>query len=135
MVQRLLNVSFDTDRFLALVTHGGKNFPDKEGRKWVNDHFMVTIQLSILYVCVVFGLKYLMRNRQPFSLFVPLNIWNFILATFSIIGTIKLTPEFWNTVVNKGWQSEFSNRYIAFLNRNSKMLRWKFKVDLARSVI
>lgn len=56
---------------------------------------------------VVFGLKFLMRNRQPFSLFVPLNIWNFILAAFSIIGTIKLFPDFVGTIQNKGLQSEY----------------------------
>ncbi|EYC04371.1 hypothetical protein Y032_0088g2165 [Ancylostoma ceylanicum] len=111
VVQRLLDVKFDTKRFLALVTHGGKDFPDKEGRKWVADHFYITIQLSILYVVVVFGLKYLMRNRQPFSLFVPLNIWNFILAAFSIVGMLKLTPEFWNTFFNKGFQNSYCYAY------------------------
>ncbi|ETN83952.1 GNS1/SUR4 family protein [Necator americanus] len=111
LVQRLADVKFDTRRFLSLVTHGGKNFPDKEGRKWVADHFDITIQLSILYVVVVFGLRHIMRKREPFSLFVPLNIWNFTLAVFSIIGTIKLTPEFWNTLFDKGLQNSYCYAY------------------------
>ncbi|KAK6751806.1 hypothetical protein RB195_003307 [Necator americanus] len=111
LVQRLTDVKFDTRRFLSLVTHGGKNFPDKEGRKWVADHFDITIQLSILYVVVVFGLRHIMRKREPFSLFVPLNIWNFTLAVFSIIGTIKLTPEFWNTLFDKGLQNSYCYAY------------------------
>ncbi|PIO74505.1 GNS1/SUR4 family protein [Teladorsagia circumcincta] len=111
MMQRLLDVKFDTKRFVSLVTHGGENFPDKEGRKFIADHFDITIQASILYVLVVFGTKFLMRNRQPFSLFVPLNIWNFILAAFSIMGMIKLTPEFWSTVSNKGFQNSYCFAY------------------------
>ncbi|VDP36264.1 unnamed protein product [Heligmosomoides polygyrus] len=106
LVQRLLDVKFDTKRFVSLVTHGGKDFPDKEGRKFIADHFDITIQASILYVVVVFGTKFFMRNRQPFSLFVPLNIWNFILAAFSIMGMIKLSSEFWTTLFEKGFQSE-----------------------------
>lgn len=66
----------------------------------------VRFQASILYVVVVFGTKFFMRNRQPFSLFVPLNIWNFILAAFSIMGNIKLSSEFWTTLFEKGFQSE-----------------------------
>ncbi|PIO61224.1 GNS1/SUR4 family protein, partial [Teladorsagia circumcincta] len=85
MMQRLLDVKFDTKRFVSLA--------------------------SILYVLVVFGTKFLMRNRQPFSLFVPLNIWNFILAAFSIMGMIKLTPEFWSTVSNKGFQNSYCFAY------------------------
>jgi hypothetical protein len=45
-----------------------------------------------------------MKNREPFSLFVPLNVWNFILAVFSITGTLKLTREFFSTVYNYGFQ-------------------------------
>lgn len=55
---------------------------------------------------VVFGTKFLMRSRPPFSLFVPLNVWNFILAVFSIAGTIKLTPEFFSTVYTTGFQGD-----------------------------
>ncbi|KAK6024818.1 GNS1/SUR4 family protein [Ostertagia ostertagi] len=111
MMQRLLDVKFDTKRFVSLVTHGGENFPDKEGRKFIAEHFDITIQASILYVLVVFGTKFLMRNRQPFSLFVPLNIWNFTLAAFSIMGMIKLTPEFWSTVFDKGFQNSYCFAY------------------------
>lgn len=74
------------------------------------------------YVLVVFGTKFLMRNRPPFSLFVPLNAWNLFLAVFSsekflsnfinfhiiclAMGAIKLAPEFFGTIWNHGFQSE-----------------------------
>lgn len=62
--------------------------------------------MSILYVIVVFGTKFFMRNRQPFNLFVPLNAWNLFLAVFSIVGTLKLTPEFFGTWYNRGFQGK-----------------------------
>ncbi|CAI2351867.1 unnamed protein product [Caenorhabditis sp. 36 PRJEB53466] len=107
LVQRLLDVKFDTKRFVALATHGGKNFPDAEGRSFFKDHFDVTIQASILYMVVVFGTKWLMRNRAPFQLTVPLNIWNFLLAAFSIAGAVKMTPEFFGTIANKGFVASY----------------------------
>ncbi|KAI6175402.1 Elongation of very long chain fatty acids protein [Aphelenchoides bicaudatus] len=79
----------------------------RQQKRWVEDHFYLTLQISLAYVFVVFGTKYLMRNRQPFGLFVPLNLWNFLLAVFSIVGTIKLTPEFFSTVYNQGFQESY----------------------------
>uniref|UniRef100_A0A183C658 Elongation of very long chain fatty acids protein n=1 Tax=Globodera pallida TaxID=36090 RepID=A0A183C658_GLOPA len=49
----------------------------------------------------------LMRNRPPFSLFIPLNAWNLFLTLFSIIGSVKLTPEFVSTLWNHGLQSSY----------------------------
>ncbi|VDP36263.1 unnamed protein product [Heligmosomoides polygyrus] len=111
IVRRLFDVKFNTTRFVSLITHGDENFPDEEGRKFVADHFDIAIQASILYVIVVFGTKFFMRNREPFSLFIPLNIWNFMLATFSIMGMIKLSPEFWSTMLNKGFQNSYCFLY------------------------
>ncbi|KAJ1349231.1 hypothetical protein KIN20_004704 [Parelaphostrongylus tenuis] len=111
LVHRLLDVKFETRRFLSLVTHGGQDFPEEEGRRFIADHFDISIQASLLYLVVVFGTKFFMRNRQPFSLFVPLNIWNFILAVFSILGMIKMSPEFWTTLKEKGFQNSYCFTY------------------------
>ena len=45
-----------------------------------------------------------MRNKQPFDLFLPLNIWNALLAAFSIAGTVIMLPEFVATVRSNGFQ-------------------------------
>jgi elongation of very long chain fatty acids protein 6 len=96
----LSSFKFDLDRLRSTIV--SPKFPEAAAKSWVDDHFYLTIQLSIIYVVVVFGLKFLMRNRQPLSLYYPLNTWNLFLAVFSIVGTIKLTPEFLDTVGNKG---------------------------------
>uniref|UniRef100_A0AC35U6S5 Elongation of very long chain fatty acids protein n=1 Tax=Rhabditophanes sp. KR3021 TaxID=114890 RepID=A0AC35U6S5_9BILA len=91
---------FDLNGFLDVVT--SPKFSEKKGKDWIIDQFPLAIQLSCFYVVVVFGIKFLMRNRQPFTLTVPLNIWNFILAAFSIMGTIQLTSEFFGTIASNG---------------------------------
>lgn len=48
-----------------------------------------------------------MRNRAPFDLTLPLNIWNALLALFSIVGTVMLFPEFIGTIQNNGFQGFF----------------------------
>lgn len=111
-VQRMFDVRFDTKRFIELVTHGGgDDFPDQRGRKFIAEHFDITIQVSILYVVLIFATRFFMKKREPFSLFIPLNLWNFILAVFSIVGTIKLSPEFWGTFFGKGLQNSYCFAY------------------------
>ncbi|CAI5448260.1 unnamed protein product [Caenorhabditis angaria] len=125
LVQRLLDVKFDTKRFINLATHGPENFPYREGQKFFADHFDVTIQASILYFVVVFGTKWLMRNREPFQLTIPLNIWNFILAAFSIIGAIKMTPEFFSVLFNKGLVQSYCYEYDFIKGENGYWV-WLF---------
>lgn len=80
-------VRFDYSRLLRIAT--APHFNEPAARQWVSgyfssdhdqykpstiqiaDHFYLTLQVSLAYVVVVFGTKYLlMRNRQPFNLFV-----------------------------------------------------------------
>ncbi|VDM32008.1 unnamed protein product [Toxocara canis] len=60
---------------------------------------------------IIFGTKYLMRNRQPFELFYPLNVWNAFLAAFSIAGTVTLLPEFISTISKHGLNASYCKRY------------------------
>ncbi|KAE9556475.1 hypothetical protein FO519_000360 [Halicephalobus sp. NKZ332] len=122
-------VRFDHNRFLNILTSG--KFNDVAAKSWIDDHFYLTIQMSLLYVVVVFGTKFFMRNRQPFDLFVPLNAWNFFLATFSIAGTVMLTPEFLGTLNEKGLVNSYckiynfttgTNGYWVFLFIFSKLI-------------
>jgi elongation of very long chain fatty acids protein 6 len=94
--------TFKIDAARLWRTISSSKFPESDAKLWINDNFYLTIQLSIIYVVIVFGTKFFMRNRPPLSLYYPLNAWNFFLAAFSIWGTIKLTPEFFGTVGNKG---------------------------------
>jgi len=96
---------FDHKEFLRILT--AEKFPEEDAKQWVDQHFYLTLQVSTVYVMVVFGTKYLMKNRQPFNLFVPLNAWNLFLAVFSIMGMINTTPEFFGTLFNAGFQNSY----------------------------
>lgn len=122
----LSHVRFDYPRLLRIAT--AEKFDEPAAKRWVEDHFYLTLQISLVYVLVVFGTKFLMRNRAPFSLFVPLNTWNFILAVFSIVGTIKLTPEFVSTVYTHGFEGSYCH-VRDFTSGNNGYWVWLFIVS------
>jgi len=80
----------------------GENFTDTRAKEWVQERQPLALQAALAYVILIFSIKRFMKNREPFQLTIPLNIWNFLLAAFSIIGTIKLTPEFVETISQLG---------------------------------
>uniref|UniRef100_A0A915NNJ3 Elongation of very long chain fatty acids protein n=1 Tax=Meloidogyne floridensis TaxID=298350 RepID=A0A915NNJ3_9BILA len=133
---------FNTLKFVEILT--ASDFPEVEARKWVDDRYPLTIQLCILYVLVVFGTRHFMRNREPFSLFVPLNVWNLFLAIFSTMGAFKLSYEFFETILTNGLQSSYchvhnytlgTNGYWVWLFIVSKMFELMDTVFLANNAI
>ena len=118
--------SFNAAKFFSILS--APDFPEPEARQWVDDRFPLTFQVSMAYVLVIFGTKFYMRNRAPFSLFVPLNAWNAFLAIFSILGTLNLTPEFFGTLYNHGFQSSYCNVHEYTQGRNGFWV-WLFIVS------
>lgn len=94
--------TFDYAEFWRILTN--KQFSEQNAQIWTQNHYYFTFQISTLYLLLIFGTKYLMKNRQPFNLFIPLNAWNLFLAVFSIICFIKTAPEFYSIIYNKGFQ-------------------------------
>ncbi|CAD5219702.1 unnamed protein product [Bursaphelenchus okinawaensis] len=127
--QDLTTFKLDYETLWGIIS--AKTFNEKAAQKWVENHFFITIQLSILYVFVVFGTKFFMRNRQPFNLFVPLNLWNLFLAVFSIVGTIKMTPEFLNTVLGRGLTESYCHTTTFIKGLNGY---WMFLFILSKTI-
>jgi elongation of very long chain fatty acids protein 6 len=105
----LFSLSFELSEFLRLLT--AKEFPEKDAMKWVDGRWNLVIQVCTLYVLTIFGIRWAMRNRQPFNLQVPLNAWNLFLAVFSIMGSLKLTPEFFSVLYNQGFQASYCKAF------------------------
>uniref|UniRef100_A0A914X3W1 Elongation of very long chain fatty acids protein n=2 Tax=Plectus sambesii TaxID=2011161 RepID=A0A914X3W1_9BILA len=108
-----------------------KNFSDTAAKEWIRERIPLAIQASVVYVIVIFSIKRFMKNREPFQLTVPLNIWNFLLATFSIMGTIKMAPEFFGTLNDLGLAGSYckiahftegTNGFWAWLFITSKLV-------------
>lgn len=83
-----------------------KKFFDIEGTykeiRWFQKYWHYSFYYSVLYIAAVFGTQYLMRKREKFHLHHSLIAWNVVLAVFSVIGTARFLPFFFNTIATKG---------------------------------
>uniref|UniRef100_A0A0K0EXN5 Elongation of very long chain fatty acids protein n=1 Tax=Strongyloides venezuelensis TaxID=75913 RepID=A0A0K0EXN5_STRVS len=122
----LSSPKFDLEGFLDIVT--SPTFDENKGRDWIIEHFPLTIQLSIIYVITIFSIKFIMKNREPFQLTIPLNIWNAFLSVFSITGTIMLSREFFTTVQEKGIYGSYCKIYDMNKGANGYWV-WLFMVS------
>ncbi|VDK45249.1 unnamed protein product [Anisakis simplex] len=121
--QVLVPPKFDMERLISIIR--APEFPEQASKDWVTDHQLFVLQVCVLYVVVIFGTKYFMKNRQPFELFFPLNVWNAFLAAFSIAGTLMLLPEFFSTIQTKGFQNSYCKRYN-FTSGTNGFWGWMF---------
>lgn len=73
---------------------------------WEIDFCYQTIREAVLlcaaYLIVCFGGRWIMRDRKPFDLRVPLALWNLGLAVFSFIGSVRTVPFLLNTIYRRG---------------------------------
>ncbi|CAJ0579950.1 unnamed protein product, partial [Mesorhabditis spiculigera] len=66
---------------------------------WMQNNWKHAATFSAVYVMAIFGGRKLMESRKPYALDWPLVAWNALLAIFSIIGFLRMTPEWiwsWN---------------------------------------
>ena len=71
-------------------------------KQWCIDHESFLVKSVALYVFSIFGIKYVMKDRKPFDLQQPLILWNIILAVFSILGFLFVTPTFLKVISEHG---------------------------------
>ena len=71
-------------------------------RNWMERNWKLSVNISIGYILFVVAGTYLMRNRQKFELRLPLVLWNIFLAVFSILGSIRVLPDFIYSITTKG---------------------------------
>ena len=70
-----------------------EDFAEKERRQWMAENWYVCMYyIGVYMVFVVLGQHY-MQSRPRFELRNTLALWNFFLAVFSIIGTMRTVPE------------------------------------------
>nr|CAD2194497.1 unnamed protein product [Meloidogyne enterolobii] len=74
----------------------------ENSKQWLMDYESLLLKCVFVYIVTIFSLKFVMANRKPFDLQMPLIIWNGLLAVFSIAGFIRITPTFISTIMNKG---------------------------------
>uniref|UniRef100_K3X8B3 Elongation of fatty acids protein n=1 Tax=Globisporangium ultimum (strain ATCC 200006 / CBS 805.95 / DAOM BR144) TaxID=431595 RepID=K3X8B3_GLOUD len=58
--------------------------------------------LCACYAVMCFGGRWLMKDRKPFNLQIPLALWNLALSMFSFMGAIRTVPFLLNTIYRRG---------------------------------
>jgi len=61
-------------------------------REYFSKYWLFLGIIGVLYLPVIFGIKYFMKHREPFDLKYILAFWNFGLAIFSLTGFLALIP-------------------------------------------
>lgn len=75
---------------------------NRERAEWIKRYWYISIIYAICYVFIVHACQRMMRGREKFHLYRSLVAWNIVLATFSILGTVRFLPNFIQILYNKG---------------------------------
>jgi elongation of very long chain fatty acids protein 6 len=67
-------------------------------RRWVGQHWKLSIYASVIYVILIYLGQSWMKNRPAYNLRTCLTFWNVILALFSLIGFARTAPELWHVL-------------------------------------
>ncbi|GMS85928.1 hypothetical protein PENTCL1PPCAC_8103, partial [Pristionchus entomophagus] len=105
--ERLRTVRFNHTELISIAVGAENGFPVERAREFTDDHFYFAVQCSIAYFFIIFGIKFFMRNREPFDLERPLNAWNLILAVFSSAGAIFMAPDFFGVLWRRGFRASY----------------------------
>ena len=81
---------------------------DFDHRPWVKimeTHWKDSIYFSIVYVIVIFGLQWYMKDRPKWDLRRPLVLWSLVLAIFSNVCAFRLWQEIFLYKNMYGWRA------------------------------
>eukprot|EP01087_Luapelamoeba_hula_P013416 TRINITY_DN382_c0_g1_i2.p1 TRINITY_DN382_c0_g1~~TRINITY_DN382_c0_g1_i2.p1 ORF type:complete len:346 (-),score=65.74 TRINITY_DN382_c0_g1_i2:304-1341(-) len=111
MVDHVVDLPATSLRFINVVSRdvvnwSGNSDAGLDTSRFMQQHWEIPIVLSILYVIVVFGIKFIMHDRKPFSLKTPLILWNALLALFSIVGFCYAAPAMYRVVMANGFEQD-----------------------------
>lgn len=108
-----------------------QNFDFPGSLEWFNNNYHIPIIFSVLiYLPVIFIGQIIMRNREPLNIKTSMMLWNAGLATFSILGFIRVFPEllytlnkfgFQHTICNNSWTQIKETRFWIYLFVLSKI--------------
>ncbi|CAL8101771.1 unnamed protein product [Orchesella dallaii] len=76
-------------------------FDHIESQQWMEENWTSAFYYIGAYMAIIFLGQSWMKDRPRFELRVPLVIWNFSLAAFSILGTYRTLPEIFHILNRK----------------------------------
>ncbi|GMT21773.1 hypothetical protein PFISCL1PPCAC_13070 [Pristionchus fissidentatus] len=72
-----------------------------------------------MYVMTIFALQEFMRGRPAFKLALPIKMWNLFVAVMSGVCAVILTPEYFDTMINKGYSASVCSSQDSFFRGNN----------------
>jgi elongation of very long chain fatty acids protein 6 len=69
---------------------------------WMSNNWHLSLYYALAYVIAIFAGQAYMRTKDKYDLRRPLIAWNLVLAAFSLLGTVRVWPEFVHTIATKG---------------------------------
>ncbi|PAV63630.1 hypothetical protein WR25_20880 [Diploscapter pachys] len=100
------------------------NFNYERAKLYAGELESFSLKLTVGYMITIFSMKYLMRDRKPFELTRCLNIWNGILAVFSLLGFLFTFPTLLSVIYNRGLTDSYAK--ITELQRNQISGYWVY---------
>ncbi|XP_074088014.1 very long chain fatty acid elongase 3 [Macrotis lagotis] len=80
-----MNVSFQQE----MIIHTFEFEKMLDFRPWMTEYWTASFVFALIYLIFLFVGQRLMKDRKAFNLRLPLTIWSFTLAIFSILGAVR----------------------------------------------
>ncbi|XP_053207209.1 elongation of very long chain fatty acids protein 6-like [Panonychus citri] len=106
-----------------------ESFEYQKKREWMQEHWHEAFYYVAVYMLLVFGGQAYMSSREPFKLRRVLTLWNIVLASFSIVGTIRTLPEMFHVFHNFGFYHTVCNPSYIEVTRVSGFWTWMFTLS------
>jgi hypothetical protein len=86
-----------------------RDFDRVNWMKWMETNWVHSLTMSVIYCVLIYAGQKIMAHRKAFTLDRPLFYWNTFLAVFSIIGLVRMTPEFFFAIYSRGFHYSICN--------------------------
>lgn len=77
-------------------------FVHEDVQAWLRRNWTAAFYCIGVYLLLIFGGQYLMKNRKPFRLRGALSLWSASLSVFATIGAIRTAPELITILTHHG---------------------------------
>lgn len=114
----------------SVIFNFEQRFDYWSSREWMSSRWHLAFYWVALYMVVVFGGQSLMSTRSPYKLRKILTVWNVLLATFSIIGTIRTLPELLHVLNTFGFSHSVCNP--SYVEEVKVSAYWTFAFALSK---
>ncbi|NWU33150.1 ELOV6 protein, partial [Hylia prasina] len=105
-----------------------KNFNHLAARQWMQENWQKSFIFAAIYLILVFGIQYLMKERRPFNLRAPLTLWSFSLTLFSFIAACRIWKQMAFLLLTKGFKESVCSKSF-FVHPVSKLWIYLFVVS------